>query len=174
MNEIDKQTNGPFLIKLCFDVKTLPVIAKKPVVEPIVDDIEEIALPRIVTTLVTPTEISPHEVSNAFVSRLLDLLLYMNNMSYQVFKDSVDNDSEKLTLATLLLGRKLFNRLTEYIKLNIPSKKSHLFPNKHWMWDSNRSYHIWIEYPYIYDNLDNNSKVLLLFISNFISMYYIT
>ena len=53
MNEIDKQTNGPFLIELCFDVRTLPVIAKKPVVEPIVDEIEEIAPPRIVTTLVT-------------------------------------------------------------------------------------------------------------------------
>ena len=97
MNEIDNQTNGPFLIKLYFDVRTLPVIAKKPVVEPIVDETEEIAPPRIITTLVSPTEISPHEVSNAFVSRLPDLLLDMNNMSYQAFKHSMEYDSEKVT-----------------------------------------------------------------------------
>ena len=139
MNEIYKQTNGPFLIKLCFDVRTLPVIAKKPVVEPLVDEIEEIAPPRIVTTLVSPTEISPHEVSNAFLSRLPDLLLDMNNMSYQAFKHSMEYDSEKLTLSTKLLEIKLFNRLIGYIKLNIPSEKSHLFPNKHWVWDSYKS-----------------------------------
>ena len=60
-------------------------------------------------------------------------------MSYQAFKHSMEYDSEKLTLATQLLGRKLFNRLTGYIKLNIPSDKSHLFPNKHWVWDSYKS-----------------------------------
>ena len=29
-NEVDKSSNGPFLIKLCDDVKSLPVIAKMP------------------------------------------------------------------------------------------------------------------------------------------------
>ena len=41
--DIDRKTNGPLLIQLCFDVKSLPVIAKDPVIpvaHVVVQDIE--------------------------------------------------------------------------------------------------------------------------------------
>ena len=41
-NEVGKNTKGPFLAKLCLDVKSLSVITKKPILEPKVIETPEI------------------------------------------------------------------------------------------------------------------------------------
>ena len=62
-NEVDKNTKGPFLIKLCDEVKSFPVVAKKPTL-----NLPEIAVdlvegPNVYNLDVTVPEVTPTEVN---------------------------------------------------------------------------------------------------------------
>ena len=135
-NEVDKATNGKFLIQLCNDVKGFPVISKLPVLDINTSTSEPVTEPDILDTSIERVAIDVQCVTEEYINKLNNVCQYINEHSYMNACTSMENDMSNFKLEYEMLALKIGQRLPQYLKQRLPFKKVELFPNKHWVWTS--------------------------------------
>ena len=133
-SQVDKTTNGPFLIKLCFDVKTLPVVAKRPILKRIDSASSSIKEPSYLTICDTPNNWNTLDVSVPYVIMLKDIMKNVDEGNHQRILSAVLNDISPFKKYSELLGRKLIKRLGVYLSKKLPLHRTDLLSNQHWVW----------------------------------------
>ena len=134
--EIDRKTNGPFLLQLCFDVRTLPISAKKPIRIEVRTPVMEITPPTVVEFLspaneidVDPVMIAWFENANKFFeTKACDMNMVENFGGWNKMADYIN-----------ILSNKLMFRLYGFVKLRLPLHRNDLMPGRHWVWTSFKS-----------------------------------
>ena len=134
--EIDRKTNGPFLLQLCFDVRTLPLSAKKPIRIEVRTPVMEITPPTVVEFLssvneidIDPVMIAWFENANKFFEiKAFDMNMIENFGGWNKMMDYIN-----------ILSNKLMFRLYGFVKLRLPLHRNDLMPGRHWVWASFRS-----------------------------------
>ena len=90
--EVDKTTNGPFLIKLYMNVKGSTVMAMNPVLpeSEVVND--DVTPPFVIKELTGPAEITIENVSIEWMTNMHTILSNNDNVSYLHFMNKFEND----------------------------------------------------------------------------------
>ena len=134
--EIDRKTNGPLLIKLCFGVKSLPVIAKDPVIpvaQVVTQDIQPPTIVNFQSDLISMT------IDNVNAEWMNLAKQYFDGIDSQLSLEciqKVNTEWENVQSYVDLLSTKLISRLYGYLKLRLPLNRSDLMPGRHWVWES--------------------------------------
>ena len=137
--EVDKTTNGPFLIQLCLNVKNNKVIAMNPVLPETECVSEDVAPPVIITELMGPAKIHVEDVTHAWMEIIPKVLGNNDNVNYLYFINKFENEREHFMKYLNLFTDKMMSRLQNYISIKIPSHKTKLLADKHWVWNTFRS-----------------------------------
>ena len=136
--EKDKKTNGPYLIQLSYDTKSLPVIGTIPV-------IKAIELP---TMLVKPPTVVRFETSNkTIVQEHIDLkwlddvstsISSISNLVGVTYYDEHRRDMIEINQYATTCSDNLLKRLHPFLRTRIPLHRTDLLPGRHWVWNSLR------------------------------------
>ena len=78
-NEIDKKTNGPFLIQLCYNVRALPTVAIEPTITQVQNEVDIIMPPSIYSIKDVNINLFVEQVNKEWVSRAFDNFGIYNN-----------------------------------------------------------------------------------------------
>ena len=134
--EIDRKTNGPFLLQLCFDVRSLPVSVKKPIRIEVRTPVMEITPPTVVEFL---SEVNEVDVDPVMIDWFENAYNFFEIKAYDI--NMVENVGgwNKMSDYINVLSNKLMFRLYGFVKLRIPLHENDLMPGRHWVWTSFRS-----------------------------------
>ena len=134
--EIDKKTNGPFLIQCCFDVKTLPVIAIKPTVTQVNTPAFNVVPPHVIDYQSQLNSIEVEHISVKWVRKIpIEFEIVMDD-NRNIFIDKLKENWVDVLRYVDILYKKLIYRLHNFLRLRLPMNRKDLFPGRHWVWDS--------------------------------------
>ena len=102
-NELDRGTCGPYLIKLCSDVRSLPVVARAPVIAVPEPHLPTIAPPSILNLLSEPQVSQAEDVTVQWMASLERVLSNLDAHDYSRYMEMINNKKESFMQYVKLL-----------------------------------------------------------------------
>ena len=137
--EKDKKTDGPFLIQLAFNSRSLPIIGEVPTLAPIEIPTMFYKPPTVILFESKSKNAIIESINLEWIDKMSQQISSLSELNRDEERDEYRTNIPHLDKYSDMCSTKILNRLSSFLRTRIPLNRIDLLPGRHWVWDSLRS-----------------------------------
>ena len=132
-------TNGPLLIQLAFNSRSLPIIGEIPTLAPIEISTMFYKPPTVILFESKSKNTIIESINLEWIDKMSQQISSLSELNRDEEREEYRTNIPHLDEYSDMCSTKILNRLSSFLRTRIPLNRIDLLPGRHWVWDSLRS-----------------------------------